>query len=93
MPPEGSTRVVVDGEVEDAKAAGLGANHGVSAAHLFTRCDDVLDSVLLHLLPWMISILTTTKTCSQPHTNMAKAKFRIETRRDHLCSETKHSKT
>lgn len=50
MPPETHGGVVVDGEVEEAEAAGLRANHGVSDADLFARCCDVLHSKLLHLL-------------------------------------------
>jgi len=48
MPSEVSSRVIVDGKVEEAEAAGLGANH----ANLIVRWNDrVLDGKLLHLPP------------------------------------------
>jgi len=50
MPAEGSNSGIVDGEVEEAEAAGLGANN----ANLIVGWnDDVLDGKLLHLLPWI----------------------------------------
>lgn len=53
MPAEGFGGVVVDGEVEEAEAAGLGTNQRVSDAHFFARCDDVLHSKLLHILLYL----------------------------------------
>jgi len=50
MPPEVSSRVIVDRKVEEADAAGLGANH----ANLIVGWNDhVLDGKLLHLAPWI----------------------------------------
>ena len=50
MPVEGSNRGIVHGEVEEAEAAGLGANN----ANLIVGWnDDALIGKQLHLLPWI----------------------------------------
>lgn len=52
MPPEGPNRVVINGDVQEAKATRFWTNHRVSVAHIFRGCDDVLllDHAVVHIL-------------------------------------------